>query len=66
MNFSKRGIFVKATLAVVIMIVMAFIGYIVESVLFTDISNVPILFVLISGIACIIQAIDHKPHDTEK
>ena len=55
----------KATLAVVIMIVMAFVGYIAES-LFTDISNVPILFVLISGIACIIQAIDHKPHDEGK
>ena len=56
----------KATLAVVIMIVMAFVGYIAEGLLFTDISNVPILFVLISGIGCIIQAINNKSDDTEK
>lgn len=56
----------NAILAVVIMLVMAFIGYIVENVLFSNISNVPTIFVLISGIACIIQAINHNPHDTEK
>ena len=50
----------KAILAVVIMIVMAFVGYIVEDLLFTNISNTPTLFVLISGIACIIHTIDHK------
>ena len=56
----------KATLAIVIMIVMAFVGYIAGALLFTDISNVPILFVLISGIGCIIQAINNKSDDTEK
>ena len=55
----------NAILAVVIMIVMAVIGFFVGVVV-----DVPMecasLFALISGIGCIIQAINNKPTDTEK
>ena len=55
----------NAILAAVIMTVMAVIGFFVGVVV-----DVPmecaILFALISGIGCIIQAINKKPTDTEK
>ena len=55
----------KAILAVVIMIVMAVIGFFVGIV-----ENAPIdcaiLFALISGIGCIIQVINKKSADTKK
>ena len=52
-------------LAVVIMTVMAVIGFFIGITV-----DVPmecaILFALVSGIGCIIQAINKKPTDTEK
>ena len=59
----------KATLAVVIMIVMAFVGYIAGGFIVNSEESsvcIAILFALISGIGCIIQAINHKPHNTEE
>ena len=59
----------KAIWAVVIMTVMALVGFFAgcfitngEAATFC----IAILFVLISGIGCIIQAINHKPHNTEE
>lgn len=55
----------NAILAVVIMTLMAVIGFFIGCS-----ENAPIecaiLFALISGIGCIIQAINKKPTDTEK
>ena len=58
----------KPIWAVVIMAVMALVGFFVgcfitngEAATFC----IAILFALISGIGCIIQAINQKPHDTE-
>ena len=55
----------NAILAVVIMTLMAVIGFFIGGS-----ENAPmecaILFALISGIGCIIQAINKKPTDTEK
>ena len=59
----------KATLAVAIMAVMALVGFFV-GVFITNSEAasfcIAILFALISGIGCIIQAINNKPHDEEK
>ena len=55
----------NAILAVVIMTLMAVIGFFIGGS-----ENAPmecaILFALISGIGCIIQAINKKPTDSEK
>ncbi len=59
----------KAILAVVIMAVMAFVGFFVGCFMTNSeaaVFSIAILFALISGIGCIIQAINHKPHDTEE
>ena len=59
----------KAIWAVVIMAVMALIGFIVGFFITnSEAATVcfAILFALISGIGCIIQAINQKPHDTEE
>ena len=59
----------NTTLAIVIMIVMAIVGFFV-GVFITNgeaaAVGIAILFALISGIACIIQAINYKSDDTEK
>ena len=52
-------------LAVVIMTVIAVIGFFVGVVVDAPI-ECAILFALISGMGCIIQAINKKPTDTEK
>ena len=55
----------NAILAVVIMTVTAVIGFFIGITV-----DVPmecaILFALISGIGCIIQAVNRKPHNTEE
>ena len=55
----------NAILAVVIMTLMAVIGFFIGGS-----ENAPIecaiLFAMISGMGCIIQAINKKPTDTEK
>ena len=59
----------KANSAVVIMSVMAAIGFILGFFIANDEAacvGIAILFALISGIGCIIQAINKKPSDTEK
>ena len=59
----------KAIWAVVIMAVMALIGFIVGFFITnSEAATVcfAILFALISGIGCIIQAINQEPHDTEE
>ena len=59
----------KATLAVVIMAVMALMGFFVGCFITNSEEStvcIAILFALISGIGCIIQAINNKPHDEEK
>ena len=52
-------------LAVVIMTVIAVIGFFVGVVVDAPI-ECAILFALISGMGCIIQAINKKPTDTDK
>ena len=55
--------------AVVIMVLMAVIGFILGVFIVNDEAacvGSAILFALISGIGCIIQAINKKPTDTEK
>ena len=59
----------KAIWAVVIMAVMALVGFFVGCFIANGEATpfcIAILFALISGIGCIIQAINHKPHDTEE
>ena len=59
----------KAIWAVVIMAVMALIGFFVGCFITNSEEStvcIAILFALISGIGCIIQAINNKPHDEEK
>lgn len=51
-------------LSVIIMTVMAIIGFFVGAFL-DNVVGGSILFALISGIACIIHAINHKPTDTK-
>ena len=55
----------NAILAVVIMTVIAVIGFFVGVVVDAPI-ECAILFAIISGMGCIIQAINKKPTDTEK
>ena len=55
----------NAILAVVIMTVMAVIGFFVGVVVDVP-TECAILFALISGIGCIIQAINKKPTDTDR
>ena len=55
----------NAILAVVIMTVMAVIGFFVGVVVDAPI-ECAILFAMISGMGCIIQAINKKPTDTEQ
>ena len=55
----------NAILAVVIMTVMAVIGFFVGVVVDAPI-ECAILFAMISGMGCIIQAINKKSTDTEK
>ena len=52
-------------LAVVIMTVMAVIGFFVGVVVDAPI-ECAILFAMISGMGCIIQAINEKPTDTDR
>lgn len=59
----------KAIWAVVIMVVMALVGFIVGWFITNGEAAticIAILFALISGVGCIIQAINNKPHNTEK
>lgn len=59
----------KAIWAVVIMAVMALVGFFLGAFIANGEAAtfcVAILFALISGIGCIIQAINNKPHDEEK
>ncbi len=55
----------NAILAVVIMSVMAIIGFFIGCTVDAAI-ECAFLFALISGIGCIVQAINKKPTDTEK
>ncbi len=59
----------NAILSVVIMTVMAFVGFFVGCFITNSeaaVFSIAILFALISGIGCIIQAINKKSTDTEK
>ena len=59
----------KAIWAVVIMAVMAFVGFFAGAFITNGEAAtlcIAILFALISGIGCIIQAINHKPQDTDE
>ena len=59
----------NAILAVVIMTVMAFVGVIVGAFITNGEAAtfcIAILFALISGIGCIIQAINKKPNGTDE
>ena len=59
----------KAISAVVIMTVMAFVGFLVGFFLTNSEAATlcfAILFAMISGIGCIIQAINNKPTDKEE
>ena len=55
----------NAILAVVIMTVMAVIGFFIGVVVDAPI-ECAILFAMISGMGCIIQAINKKPTDKDK
>ncbi len=55
----------NAILSIIIMSVMAVVGFFVGIYIDNAIGG-SILFTLISGIACIIQAINHKPIDAEE
>ena len=59
----------NAIWAVVIMAVTALAGFFVGCFITNGEAAalcIAILFALISGIGCIIQAINHKPHDIEE
>ena len=59
----------KAIWAVVIMTIMTLVGFLAGAFITNTEAGcfcVAIIFALISGIGCIIQAINNKPHNTEE